>query len=176
MLILTSCSLNSKYIKDGSGNPVKQCTNRSMYIIDDNLPPKLHKEVEDAFNHWNEVLGSSVFVNSDTGDVDSAYAWPYVGVTIEDVDFHGFHHCVQTLFHSQPSCIVGAKITVTNRCSSDPKMFNTLVRHAIGNFIGLSNTLYPGTLMHYQHQPEAQHPIDANDEEISAARHMLNIK
>jgi hypothetical protein len=176
-LALVSCSSNI-YLKNDQGNTFKQCVTPDIYTVSPNLPDEYYEAVISGFDYWNNILDNRHFVR--VGDYTSASTIGIITVRTGYFDPHsaplGNDYCIQNnMKFLKKGCIIGADIIIKDKCLKEsPEVVETLIRHSVGNILGLANQIAPGTLMDTRIQLEAQHPIDANDEEIEAVRQLYN--
>jgi hypothetical protein len=190
LLVSISCAHNV-YLQNDQGNTFKRCGSQDLFIVSSDFSRESQQAVYNGFSYWNDVLNYKAFtyagplkdydnigiISIRPGYFDS-YSAPFgntrdiYGNRYNAITAWGSDYCVKNnMRFLESGCLFGAEIVIKNEClNNEPEVVETLVRHAIGNILGLANQVKPGTLMDFRMQPEAQHPIDASDESIEAVK------
>lgn len=162
---LFSCTPNM-YLKNTYGKSFRQCTIPNMFAISSDIPHETKQIIYNGFIYWNKVLDRKMFIHVNS---NNNIAVIYVNIKNSTLEKSGHQYCVKNeMKFTNSSCLMGNNVTINSSCAKNHEILETTVRHLAGNILGLANQVKPGTLMHYQIQPGAQNPIDANEEEIEA--------
>lgn len=173
ILFICSCS-QQIYLKNNSGSVFKQCVTPDIYIISPKFSDKQVSAIKSGFDHWNKSLNKKMFVYGGTVELNPVpISLIYIDKEYFIYDISPDRSVRSMLKFLESGCLVGARITIKDSYFiNDYNIFETIIRHSVGNLLGLANQVKPGTLMDYRIQKESQHPIDANNDEINAIKNL----
>lgn len=155
------------------GQSIKQCDEKILYAISDNLPVAFHDIVRRGFDYWNALLEHKKFYY--IGIVDYTPMDPetsgfiIIGVSSErDSNIYGF---TKYDYDHGTGCMSSTKIFLTPSCLQDSDvLMESVVRHEIGHVLGFGHSKDEKHLMWYKIAAIKQgHPIDVSRIELDYA-------
>lgn len=176
LFILISCT-GMVYLQSSDKNT--KCTIQNMFTISSDFPLETRLAIHRGFIYWNDLLEKKMFLYSGLSD-NKIENIALINIKLDHNNIldtrYLTNNCARIdLKLLNSGCLIGANIYIKNSClqNYDIKVIETLARHIAGNILGLDNQIVAGTLMDFRIQPEAQHPIDANEEEIETLKTLL---
>jgi hypothetical protein len=163
-----------------NGQPIKHCM-PIIYTVPADTPEELHDIIIDEVEYWNRVMGKKIFYNTDNMGYSMGSTYLYGVYTIGTVpELTGSSWrtktCGKTKYDHRNNCFISVRTEIDIKCTEDPNLLRTIVRHEVGHALGLCDRTDITGIMRSSVSKTEHHPLDVTEDEIEALKKLYTKK